>query len=50
MQAGLIKKEAEPVKILGEGELSRSVTIRAHKFSRAALDKLEKAGAKAEVI
>ena len=49
-QAGLIKKVAEPVKILGEGDLSRSVTIRAHKFSRSALEKLEKTGGKGEVI
>lgn len=50
LQAGLIKKVAESVKILGEGDISRPVTLRAHRFSRSALEKLEKAGGKAEVI
>ncbi len=50
LQAGLIKKVTEPVKILGEGDISRSVTIRAQHFSRSAHEKLEKAGGKAEVI
>lgn len=38
------------VKILGNGELERPVTVKAHKFSRSALEKIEKAGGKAEVI
>lgn len=50
VRAGLIRKATLPVKILGDGELKRAVTIRAHRFSRAAADKLEKAGGKAEVI
>lgn len=49
-QAGLIKKDTGLVKILGVGELNRGITLRAHKFSRSALEKLEKAGGKAEVI
>ena len=49
-QAGLIRKVNEPVKILGQGALSRSVTIRAHKFSQSALDKIDQVGGKAEVI
>ena len=49
-RAGLLKKDAGLVKILGVGELSRSVTIKAHKFSRSALEKIDKAGGKAEVI
>lgn len=49
-QAGLIKKESGLVKILGMGELSRSLTIRAHRFSQAAREKIERAGGKAEVI
>jgi len=49
-QTGLIKKDTGLVKILGVGELNRGVTLRAHKFSASALEKLEKAGGKAEVI
>lgn len=39
-----------PVKILGEGELSRSVSVAAHAFSKSAREKIEKAGGKAEVV
>jgi len=49
-RAGLVKKATEPIKILGDGELSRSVVIEAHRFSKTARDKIEKAGGKAEVI
>ena len=49
-KAGLIRKLVVPIKILGSGELSRGITVRAHKFSRSAMEKLEKAGGKAEVI
>jgi large subunit ribosomal protein L15 len=48
--AGLIKKEAERIKILGRGEISASKTIQAHKFSRSAQEKIEKAGGQAVVI
>jgi large subunit ribosomal protein L15 len=48
--AGLIKKEAERIKILGRGEISASMTIQAHKFSRSAQEKIEKAGGQAIVI
>ncbi len=47
--AGLLKKNL-PVKILGDGELSRALTVRAQKFSEPAKAKIEKAGGKAEVI
>jgi len=49
-EAGIIKKESERVKILGRGEISSSRTIHAHKFSRSALEKIEKAGGKVVVI
>ena len=49
-RAGLIKKATGRVKVLGAGELSRGLTLRAHKFSRSALEKIELAGGKAEVI
>jgi large subunit ribosomal protein L15 len=48
--AGIIKKESEAVKVLGRGEISSSKTVHAHKFSRSALKKIEKAGGKAVLI
>jgi large subunit ribosomal protein L15 len=47
---GLIDRLAEPVKILGGGELDRALTVRAQKFSKSAAGKIEKAGGKTEVI
>ena len=38
------------VKILGTGELTKSYTIKAHKFSKTAVDKIQKSGGKAEVL
>ncbi|UCE22773.1 MAG: 50S ribosomal protein L15 [Candidatus Aminicenantes bacterium] len=48
--AGIIKKESEIIKVLGRGDISSSKTIHAHKFSRSALKKIEKAGGKAILI
>ncbi len=48
--AGLIRKERDAVKILGDGELTTSLTVRAHAFSRSAREKIEAAGGRAEVI
>jgi large subunit ribosomal protein L15 len=48
--SGLIKKERESVKILGDGELKVSLTVRAHAFTKNAREKIEAAGGKAEVI
>lgn len=50
LKAGLIKKETEQVKILGRGEISSPITIHAHRFSRSAQEKIEKAGGKAILI
>jgi len=50
VEAGLIKKETDRVKILGRGEISSPKTIHAHKFSRSAQKKIEKAGGKAVLI
>jgi large subunit ribosomal protein L15 len=50
LSTGLVRSDKQPVKILGEGELSRGVTITAHQFSASAREKIEKAGGKAEVI
>lgn len=47
---GLIKKLNMPVKILGEGEISGSITIQANAFSKKAKEKIEVLGGKAEVI
>lgn len=49
-EAGLVKRKAQLVKILGVGDLSRPVTIQAHKFSQSAKDKIQAAGGRAEVI
>ena len=48
--SGLIKKELDGVKILGNGELTKNLTVKAAKFTAAAKEKIEKAGGKAEVI
>ena len=49
-ERGIIKKQLCGVKILGNGELEKKLTIRAHRFSTAAVTKIESAGGKAEVI
>lgn len=49
-EAGLVKKKTQLVKILGVGDLGRPVTIQAHKFSKSAMDKIQAAGGRAEVI
>ena len=50
MEKGIIKKEKDGVKILGNGEMNTKLTVKAHKFSKAAQEKIEAAGGKAEVI
>ena len=49
-EAGLVKSRNARVKVLGDGELKGAITIRAHKFSKSAQDKINAAGGKAEVI
>ncbi|MHB8418706.1 MAG: 50S ribosomal protein L15 [Myxococcales bacterium] len=49
-KAGLVRQELDGVKILGDGILDRALTVRAHRFSQSAKEKIEKAGGKAEVI
>ncbi len=44
IQAGLIRANAGPVKILGHGELGKALTVTADKFSATAKEKIEKAG------
>jgi large subunit ribosomal protein L15 len=47
---GLLKKSDLPVKILGDGELSGSITVQANAFSKKAKEKIEALGGKAEII
>ncbi len=47
---GIIKKWKDGVKILGNGELEKSLTVKAHRFSKSALSKIQDAGGKAEEI
>lgn len=47
---GILKKQLDGVKILGNGELVKKLTVKAHKFSKSAIEKIEAAGGKAEVI
>lgn len=49
-EAGVIEKYLDGVKILGSGELSKPLTVKAHRFSKSAVEKIESAGGKAEVI
>lgn len=49
-QIGLVKRRNMPIKILGDGELMRPLTVKAHAFSRLAKEKIESIGGKVEVI
>jgi large subunit ribosomal protein L15 len=49
-RAGLLRKGADPVKVLGNGELKIALTVRAHRFTEAAARKIQAAGGKAEVL
>lgn len=49
-ERGIIKKELSGVKVLGNGELDKKLTIKANRFSSASVTKIENAGGKAEVI
>ena len=47
---GVVKNHKDGIKVLGNGELEKNVTVKAHKFSKTAAEKIEAAGGKAEVI
>ena len=49
-QAGIVRKELDGVKVLGRGELTKALTVKAAAFSESAKSKIEAAGGKAEVI
>ncbi|MFO7982821.1 MAG: 50S ribosomal protein L15 [Desulfuromonadales bacterium] len=49
-KAGLVSRLKDGAKILGDGELTKSLTVKAHKFSKSAVQKIEAAGGKIEVL
>jgi len=50
VESGAIKVRKDGLKVLGDGELTKPVSVKAHKFSASAREKIEKAGGKVEVI
>ncbi len=50
VESGLLKKTLDGVKVLGNGEITKSFTVKAAKFTATASEKIEKAGGKAEVV
>ena len=50
VKEGLVKKLLSGVKVLGDGELTRPIVVKAHRFSKTALDKITRAGGRAETI
>ena len=49
-EAGLVKQVKDGIKILGDGKLEKNLTVQAHKFTKTAVEKIESAGGKVEVI
>lgn len=47
---GKVKQVKAGVKILGDGEIEKKLTVQANKFTKSAIEKIEAAGGKAEVI
>ena len=47
---GVVKNEKDGIKILGNGEVTKAFTVRAHKFSKSAEEKIKAAGGTAEVL
>jgi large subunit ribosomal protein L15 len=47
---GLVSKSGWPIKILGDGELKKPLTVKSHAFSKTAKERIEKAGGKTETI
>ena len=50
MEQGIVKNPRDGVKILGNGELTKKLTVQANAFSKSAVEKIEAVGGKAEVI
>ena len=49
-EMGIVKKQLDGIKVLGNGEITKKITVKANKFSKIAKEKIENAGGKAEVI
>ena len=47
-ETNIVKSSSKPIKILGTGEIKKSLTVRAHSFSKSAIEKIKKAGGKVE--
>ena len=50
LQNGIINKVYDGIKILARGDLEKKLTVKAHRFSKSAVEKIESVGGKAEVI
>lgn len=50
VEARILDKKDQPVKVLGDGTLKHALKVRAHAFSKSALEKIKKAGGSAEAI
>ena len=50
VEAGLVKKTLDGIKVLGNGEVTKNFTVKAASFSKSAVEKIEKAGGKTEVM
>ena len=50
LASGVINKVRDGLKVLGTGQLTRSITVEAHQFSKSAVEKIQKAGGTAQVI
>ena len=49
-KAGVVTAKNKLVKVLGQGELPKAITVHAHKFSKSAQEKIEKAGGRVQVL
>ena len=49
-EIGLVKKQYDGIKVLGNGTLTKKLTVQANKFSKTAIEKIEESGSKIEVI
>jgi large subunit ribosomal protein L15 len=50
LEAGLVRNLKRPIKLLGDGELTRPLIVEAHRFSRSAREKIEAAGGKVKEL
>jgi large subunit ribosomal protein L15 len=49
-ETGILKRQLDGVKVLGNGDITKKLTVKANKFSKSAVEKIEAAGGKVEVI